>query len=151
MTQEAFRRRLLRLIPGIIATVLIGVAVAVFVRSIGGLISLLGPALGMSEKEALQYAAIFDQLKAAPLDLPLVLTGALCLPLGMLSCRITRGSVHAGALPDRRRSRIAAAVVLWVVLALPLFAVTLWFTNVNDIRFGRVLLVLINALNNGVF
>ncbi len=115
MTHEIFRRRLLRLIPGVIATVLVGVAVAVFIRSIGGLISLLGPMLGMSEKEALQYAAIFDQLKTASLDLPLVLTGVLCVPLGALSCRITRGSVHTNALPARRGGRIAAAVVLWEV------------------------------------
>ena len=151
MTQEVFRRRLLRLIPGAVATVLLGLAVVVFLRSIGDLFGLLGPVLGMNSKETAQYVAIFDQLKQAALDLPLLLTGALCLPLGMLSARIPRGRADADALPTRRAGRIAATVLLWLVLALPLFALTLWFTEVNDVLFSRVLLVLINALNNGVF
>lgn len=150
MTHEIFRRRLLRLIPGAIATVLIGIAVVVFLRSIGDLITLLGPVFGMKEKDAAQYAAIFDQLKHASLDLPLLLTGALCLPLGMLSARITRGPVSAEALPTCRAGRILAVVLLWLVLALPLFTLTLWFTEVNDIRFDRVMLVLINALQHDV-
>lgn len=151
MTHDIFRRRLLRLIPGVIATVLIGIAVAAFLRSIGDLLTLLGPVFGLKEKDVATYAAIFNQLKTAPLNLPLVLTGVFCLPLGALSARILRGPVIAPAKPAHKAGRIVAVAALWVILALPLFAVTLWFTEVNDVRFGRVLLVLINALQNGVF
>lgn len=151
MTQEVFRRRLLRLIPGVIATVALGVAVTVFIRSLGDLFTLLAPVFGLDSWETERYAAIFYQLKRASLNLPLVLTGVLCLPLGMLSARITRGRAAAAALPAHRAVRIAAVALLWLVLALPLFALTLWFTEVNDVLFGRVMLVLINALSNGVF
>ena len=151
MTQETFRRRLLRLIPGVIAAVLLGVAVTVFIRSLGDLFTLLAPVFGLDSWETERYAAIFYQLKRASLDLPLILTGALCLPLGMLSARITRGRATSAALPTHRALRIIAAVLLWLVLVLPLFALTLWLSEVNDVLFGRVMLVLINALNYGVF
>ena len=73
MTHTIFRRRLQRLIPGVIATVLIGIAVAVFLRSIGDLLTLLGPVFGLSDKDVDTYSAIFNQLKAASLNLPLML------------------------------------------------------------------------------
>lgn len=149
MTHTIFRRRLQRLIPGVIATVLIGIAVAVFLRSIGDLLTLLGPVFGLGDKDVDTYSAIFNQLKAASLNLPLMLTGVLCLPLGALSARILHGPAAAPSQPTRKAGRIVAVVVLWVILALPLFAVTLWFTEVNDVRFGRVLLVLVNALLAG--
>ena len=151
MKKTIFRRVLLRFIHGIVLTVLVLITSVCFLRNIGSLILLLGSAAGLEDAEITQFATIFEQLKTASLGLPCFLTGILCLALGWIGCRIARGSAVTETVPRYKGFRTAAAILLWIIMVLPLFVLTLWFTNVNGIRFGTVLRVLFSIIQADIF
>ena len=82
-----------------------------------------------------EYAAIFAQLQDAELALPIIQILVLSVLFGLLigCCKKTIPALLLG---------LAAVIILFVV--------SLWFTNVNSIRFGIVLQFLLNALRYGV-
>ena len=151
MAKNAFFRILRRMIPGVVMTVIFGALVAALFQSISPVLSAIGPALGMSDSDIATYTAITDQFRTAELNIPLLLTGPLCLALSMLTGRIAHGPAAAEKKPAHHGLRIAAAILLWVLFFLPIFAVTLYFTDVNTIRFGIALRFLLQAVEAGVF
>ena len=140
MAKNAFFRILRRMIPGVVMTVIFGALVAALFQSISPVLSAIGPALGMSDSDIATYTAITDQFRTAELNIPLLLTG-----------RIAHGPAAAEKKPAHHGLRIAAAILLWVLFFLPIFAVTLYFTDVNTIRFGIALRFLLQAVEAGVF
>ncbi len=120
------------LLSGAILTILLGLASVWFLRNLGGILGTLGPSLGLPADTAETIAAIFDQLKTASLDLPLEIMGLFC----YLYCGLSIVYIHAGGVTWKRRLLVIAVGVL---LFLPLFAVTVWFTDVNDIRLDHVI------------
>ncbi|MBR6789659.1 MAG: hypothetical protein IKM31_02185 [Oscillospiraceae bacterium] len=113
----------------------------VFVRNMGGLIRLLGGPLGLGASEVKQFSAIFDQLKEASVLPPLWLAALVLLGGFFAALRAIAGG-------KRRR---AVIVTLWILLLLPLAFLSLWFTHVNDLRFGIVISALIRLIAAGAF
>lgn len=89
-----------------------------------------------------QFADIFSQLENAELDthgtIPFLLALAFLLIIGLLIRKIGRWAV----IP---------AVILGIVLFALSFAAAVWFTDVNGIRFGTVMLSLFDMIEAGAF
>ena len=151
MTKETLCRILRRMIPGIVMTLVLGALVAALFQSISPALNAIGPNFGLRPSDLAYYTSITDQLARAELDVPLLLTGTLCIALSLLSGRIAHGPAALQAKPAHHGLRIFAAVLLWIVLFLPLFAVTLCFTDINTIRFGIAVKFLLQAVQAGVF
>lgn len=120
------------LLSGAILTILLGLASVWFLRNLGGILGTLGPSLGLPTDTADTISAIFAQLKTASLNLPLEIMGLFC----YLYCGLSIVYIHAGGVTWKRRLLVIAVGML---LFLPLFAVTVWFTDVNDIRLDHVI------------
>ncbi len=120
------------LLSGAILTILLGLASVWFLRNLGGILGTLGPSLGLPTDTADTISAIFAQLKTASLNLPLEIMGLFC----YLYCGLSIVYIHAGGVTWKRRLLVFAVGML---LFLPLFAVTVWFTDVNDIRLDHVI------------
>lgn len=151
MVKPVFFRLLKRLITGVVMTVIFGALVAALFQIITPVLRAVGPSFGLDPYELIYYSQITDQFCTAELDIPLLLTGTLCMALSFLTGRIAHGPAAAEQKPARHGLRIAAAILLWIILFLPIFAVTLYFTDVNTIRFGTVLKFLLQAIEAGVF
>jgi len=151
MKRIVFRHVLLRFIPGIILAVLVLIASSCFLRNIGSLISSLGPAAGLNDSEIYQFVAIFEQLRTASLKMPYFLTSIFSLIMGRFGCRIICGPIVTETDPRHKGFRIALAILMWIIVGLLLFALTLWFTKVNGIRIGIVVQILIPAIQAGIF
>ena len=149
------------LLSGAIFTILVGLASVWFLRSLGTILGSLAPALGLDDGTAGMISEIFGQLKQADLNLPLECTGVACFLLCGLAILFLCGRKKAvpaeeNGLPTApagskiRVRRIVLVAVLGVVLFLPLTFVTIWFTEVNEIRFDRVIQSLIPLLGSGI-
>lgn len=121
----------------ILGAILITLAVcalsAVFIRSVDSILAYAGEE---------QFAVIFSQLDDADLDphglIPFILALVFLLMIGFLMKKIGRWA-------------IIPAVFLGIVLAVLSFAAAVWFTDVNGIRFGTVMLSLIGMIEAGAF
>lgn len=121
----------------VLAAILLTLAVcalsAIFIRTIDSLLAYAG------EEE---FAEIFSQLERADLDphglIPFLLALVFLLVIGLLIRKIGRWA----AIP---------AVLLGIVLFVLSFAAAVWFTDVNGIRFGTVMLSLIDMIRAGAF
>lgn len=89
-----------------------------------------------------EFADIFAQLENAELDahgeIPFLLWLVFVVGMGLLSRKIGRWTV----IP---------AVLLGMIVFLLSFTAAVWFTDVNSIRFGTVVLSLADLLEAGVF
>ncbi len=151
MTRNTFRRILQRMIPGIVMTIVLGTLVVALFHSLTPVLNAFGPDFGLRPSDLQYYTALTDQFRRAELELPLILTGALCIALSLLSCRIAHGPASLESRPAHHGLRITVAVLLWVILFLPLFALTLYFTEVNTVRFGTALGFILDAVQAGLF
>ena len=151
MKKTAFRHALLSLIPSIALAVLALSVSSCFLRNIGSLILLLGPKVGLYNSEIAQFAAIFEQLRTASLEMPYFLTSICSLIMGRIGCRIICGPIDTETKSGHKGFRIAMTILMWIIVALLLFAFTLWFTKVNGIRVGIVIQILIPAVQAGIF
>lgn len=131
------------LLSGAILTILLGLASVWFLRNLGEILGALSPSFGLPTDTAETLSAIFAQLKIASLDLPLEIMGLFC----FLYCGLSIVYIHAGTSPWKRRLLV---ILVGILLFLPLFAVTVWFTDVNDIRFDHVITSLRPLLDAGV-
>ncbi|MBQ8512104.1 MAG: hypothetical protein IJ497_05790 [Clostridia bacterium] len=121
----------------ILAAILLTLSVcalsAVFIRSIDSILAYAGQD---------QFADIFSQLEDADLDphgvIPFVLALCFLLVIGLLVKKIGRWAV----IPS---------VLLGIVLFVLSFAAAVWFTDVNGIRFGTVMLSLVDMIEAGAF
>ena len=128
--QISFSKRLSSVIlPSIILFTITILLVSIFIRNLDGILHL---AMGQDGES---YAAIFGQLQDAELTLPIIVILLLSVLFAILISRT---------------QKIVPALLLGLVAVIILFVVSLWFTNVNSIRFGTVLLFLLNALRYGI-
>lgn len=145
------------ILSGAILTILVGMASVWFLRNLGSLLVSLAPALGLDSGTADMLSEIFGQLKDAELNLPLECTGVACFILCGLAILFLAGHRKNRDLPGeepkpkKKTGRIVLVCVLGVVLFLPLTLVTIWFTEVNDLRFDRVMLSLLPMVQAGLF
>ncbi len=145
------------ILSGAILTILVGMASVWFLRNLGSLLVSLAPALGLDSGTADMLSEIFGQLKDAELNLPLECTGVACFILCGLAILFLAGRRKNRDLPceepkpKKKTGRIVLVCVLGVVLFLPLTLVTIWFTEVNDLRFDRVMLSLLPMVQAGLF
>ena len=145
------------ILSGAILTILVGMASVWFLRNLGSILVSLAPALGLDSGTADMLSEIFGQLKDAELNLPLECTGAACFILCGVAILFLAGRRKKRDLPGeepkpkKKTGRIVLVCVLSVVLFLPLTLVTIWFTEVNDLRFDRVMLSLLPMVQAGLF
>lgn len=106
---------------------------AVFIRSVDSILAYAGEA---------EFAEVFAQLDDADLDphgvIPFLLALVFLLVIGLLIRKIGRWAV----IP---------AVLLGIVLFVLSFAAAVWFTDVNGIRLGTVVLSLLDMIEAGAF
>lgn len=152
------------MLSGAILTILVGLASVWFLRSLGGILGSLAPTLGLDADTAEMLTEIFDQLKEASLNLPLEIIGLVCFLFCGLAILFLVGrrvpetpaeeikeEIETRKIPrNKKTGKIVLVCVLGVILFLPLTLVTIWFTEVNDIRFDRVMATLIPLLNSGI-
>ena len=152
MTVKPLRYIAAPLLSGAILTFLVGIASVCFLRNLGVITGSLAPALGLDADTAQTLSEIFGQLRSASLNLPLEIVGPLC----FLFCGFAAVFLHfpqttAGENPKAKKAgRIVMVCLLGVILFLLLTAATIWFTEVNDIRFDRVMTRLVSLLNAGI-
>ena len=136
------------LIAGVMLAILLGFGVSLFIRSIG---DILGGAEGLLGKDADTFGQIFNQLKTAEVELPSIMLLILCLLETAGVLRFVRGKKE-GNLSKKSRILRGIGIALPALIGLLLIVVTtLWFTDVNGIRFGTVVKFLYDALQHGVF
>lgn len=145
------------LLSGAILTFLVGIASVWFLRNLGGITGSLAPVLGLDADTAQTLSEIFGQLRSASLNLPLGIVGPMCFlfagfaALFLLGRPSPKNSTEETSTPKTKKAgRIVAVCVLGVVFFLLLTAVTVLFTEVNDIRFDRVMTRLVSLLNAGI-
>jgi len=121
----------------VLAAILMTLAVcalsAILIRSVDSFLMYAGQT---------DLAEIFAQLEDAELDahgeIPFVLWMLFLLSMGLLSRKIGAWTW----IP---------ALILGLMIAVLSLAAALWFTDVNSIRFGTVVLSLMNLLDAGIF
>jgi len=146
------------ILSGAIFTILVGMASVWFLRSLGEILASLAPALGLDSGTADMISEIFGQLKDATLNLPLEYTGVICFLYCALVILFVSGHrkektpANTAAEPPKKKKtgRIVLVIVLGVILFLPFTAITIWFTEVNYVRFDRVIQSLIPLLQSGI-
>ena len=142
------KRMLSILIAGVMLAILLGFGVSLFIRSIG---DILGGAEGLLGEDADTFGQIFNQLKTAEAELPSIMLLILCLLETAGVLRFVRGKKE-GNLSRKKRILRGIGIALPALIGLLLIVVTtLWFTDVNGIRFGTVVKFLFDALQHGVF
>ncbi len=144
------RRVAAALIIVLILALITGLGADLLIRNLGQLILALGDTLGMGKSTA-DYAAILNQLKSARMDLPSLLNLLLCLPIGIGILRMGAGKRGVVISSKQRALRIGGSVLLCLLLLPLVVVITLWFTDVNDIRFGTAVSFLYDAIKNGIF
>ena len=147
------------LLSGAIFTILVGMAAVWFLRSLGSILASLAPVLGLDSGTADMVSEIFGQLKDATLNLPLEYTGVICFLYCALAILLVCGHKSgikqmepADEMPKKKKKtgRTVLVIVLGVVLILPFTLLTIWFTEVNSVRFDRVIQSLIPLLQSGL-
>ena len=147
------------LLSGAIFTILVGMAAVWFLRSLGSILASLAPVLGLDSGTADMVSEIFGQLKDATLNLPLEYTGVICFLYCALAILLVFGhksgikqTEPADEMPKKKKKtgRTVLVIVLGVVLILPFTLLTIWFTEVNSVRFDRVIQSLIPLLQSGL-
>lgn len=137
------------LLAAVIATIVICALSAVAIRSIDDLIPKAAPLLALDEETAEMLSAIFAQLDHAELsvhhEIPAILSLIFSFGIGM----ILRAGLKIRRLPFALF--VTAAVLIGLILAVFSLAVSIWMTDVNDIRFGDVMLSLSGLLSSGIF
>lgn len=145
------------LLSGALLTILVGMASVWFLRSLGAILASLAPSLGLDAGTADTLSEIFGQLRSAELNLPLECTGVACFIFCALAILFLAGWKKKPDVPGeepvkrKKTGRIVLVCVLGVVLFLPLTIITIWFTEVNDIRFDRVMQSLLPMVQAGLF
>ena len=157
MTVRSLRYIATLVLSGAILTILVGMAATWFLRSLGSILGSLAPAIGLDEETAEMVAEIFGQLQEASLNLPLEIVGLVCFLFCALAILFLSGrrvpetpAEELKATKKKKTGKIILVCVLGVILFLPLTLVTIWFTEVNDIRFGKVMTSLVSLLNAGI-
>ena len=157
MTVKPLRYATIVLLSGAILTFLVEMTSVCFLRNLGGIIGSLAPILGLDADTAQTLSEIFGQLRYASLNLPLGIVGPMCFlfsgfaTLFLLGKPSPKTSTEETNIPKAKKAgRIVAVCVLGVILFLLLTAVTIWFTEVNDIRFDRVMVRLVSLLDAGI-
>lgn len=140
------------LLFGTILTLLGGMVSAWFLRNLGWIIGSLTPMLGLDADTAQTLSEIFVQLRSASLNPPLWITGSAWFLLSCFAVLFLQSSKDAGKdnSKAKKAGRIVTVCVLGAVIFLLLTAVTIWFTEVNDIQFGKVMVRLVSLLKAGV-
>ena len=157
MTVRSLRYIATLLLSGALLTILVGMASVWFLRSLGAISGSLAPALGLDADAAQTVSEIFGQLRSATLNLPLEIVGLVCFLFCGLAILFLAGR-HSPETPaaemnvpkTKKTGKIVLVCVLGVILFVPLTIVTIWFTEVNDIRFDRVMALLVPLLNAGI-
>ncbi len=133
---------------GVILSIVLGLGSSLFIHSMGDILS---GAEGLLGKDANTFGQIFNQLKTADVELPSILLLILCLLETAGVLRFIRGKKE-GNLSKKSRILRGIGIALPALIGLLLIVViTLWFTDVNGIRFGTVMKFLYDALQHGVF
>ena len=139
------------IIGGFGLSLAIGLGISMLIHKLGAIIRNIGGLIGLG-KDTETFAAIFDQLREAKVDLPswLLLIFCVLLVWGMIR-------YFKFLNPKKVNKKVIYAVgifwgILWILVAVILIGiVTLWFTNVNEVQFGIVVKFLYSALQHGVF
>jgi len=138
-------------IGGFCLAVGISLGVSLLIHKLGALIRSLGGLLGLGE-DAEIFAGIFDQLQEAKVDLPACLVLIMCM---LMFFGVIRYFKFIGRKKTEKKALYAVGIfggIVWIVPAVLLIGtVTLWFTDVNEVRFGTVIQFLYSALQHGVF
>lgn len=152
MRDRSLRYIAMPLLSGAGLTLLVGMTSACFLRNLGWIIGSLAPTLGLDADTAQTLSEIFVQLRSASLNLPLAFAGTMCfLFSGLAVIFLLFPKTDAKETPKAKKAgRIVTVCVLGVIFFLLLTAATIWFTEVNDIRFDRVMVRLVSLLKAGV-
>ncbi len=136
------------IISAFLLAILIGLGCSLFIHNLG---DVLRGAEGLLGKEADTFGNIFDQLKMAEVELPSLVLLLLCLLETTGVFHLMCGKKGAVLEKKNRVLRRIGMILLALLGAVLIMLITLWFTDVNGIRFGTVLKFLYIALQNGVF
>ncbi len=138
------------IVVSILVSLLVGIGCSVLIHHLADILMAFKDELSL-ENDAETYMLIFGQLKEAKVDLPAILLVILC---GLYVFRSGRLLVQTKDEIMLKRVRVMH-VFEWILFSLILIPmiilITLWFTNVNGIRFSIVIKFLFNALQNSVF
>lgn len=157
MTAKPLRYIAASFLSGAILTLLVGATSVWFLRNLGEIIGSLAPALGLNAGTAHTLSEIFGQLRFAWLKLPLGITGAMCFLFCGFAVLFLSGKQPPKTTEEensrpkiKRAARIVTVFALGVIIFLLSTALTIWFTEVNSIRFDRVMTRLVSLLNAGI-
>ena len=131
------------------ATIAICALSAVAIRSIDDLIPKAAPIIGIDDETARTLSAIFSQLDHAELSVYHEIPAALSLIFSFCVGMILRAGLKVRRIPFALF--VIAAVLVGVILALFSLGVSVWMTDVNDIRFGDVMTSLLDMIGAGIF
>ena len=109
------KQKLLYWIPGVLLAVFAFITSSCFLRNIGLFITSMGPAVGLNDSEIAQFAAIFEQLRPASLNMPYFLTSICSLAMGRIGCRIILGPNATDKDHGHKGRRIALAIPVWII------------------------------------
>lgn len=139
------------IIGGIGLSLMIGLGISMLIHKLGAIIRNLGGLIGLGT-DTETFAAIFDQLSGAKVDLPSWLLLILCV---LLAWGLLRYFQFLKLKKKNKKAIYTIGIILgllWILVAVVLIGiVTLWFTNVNEVQFGVVIQFLYSALQHGVF
>ena len=121
---------------------------AMVIRGIDDIILLAAPALGLDPETAGMLTAIFSQLDYAELSVHHEIPALLAFVFTTFIGFILRAGKSSRKIPFVWFILIAAAVGL--ILMLFSLGVSVWMTDVNDIRFGDVVVSLVGLIKSGV-
>ena len=128
---------ILPLMAGVVPAALVVLAAEKLLRSLGGLIEAVGARVdGSVSADIIMFGEIFGQIRMAKMDMPWIAVGIVCCLLALMTAKLIR--------------RRWIKVLLWVFVLLAAFAGTLWFTDVNDIRFGAAIMNLPVLMKSGM-
>jgi len=136
------------LLAAALLTITICALSAVVIRGIDDIIPSLAPALGLDGETAATLSAIFSQLDHAKLSVHHEVPAVLALIFSLFVGMILRTGKMVKSVPFILF--VIAAVLMGILLALFSLGMSVWMTDVNDIRFGDVVISLSKMIEAGV-
>ncbi|MBE5786732.1 MAG: hypothetical protein E7324_04245 [Clostridiales bacterium] len=109
------------------------------IRNLSGILGSIGGLFGMNEDTLSYIVQVLDQLKGADIASPW---------LGGLLIGAAIGLLLALLIFHKKPKHIIISILPWVLLLIPLGLIALWFTDINDIRFGTFLSVMLPMLSH---
>ena len=141
MSRRTIRHAVHAIITASLLAVLLCILSILFFRNLDKIFTAIGPSLDLFTYEVRQYAEIFEALRHARIHPPILITELLCV--------LTISPLIFFLLLKRKKRLIYVLLPVIVLLSAALLAITIYYSNVNDIRFDCVISALLTMINAG--